>query len=61
MVSRDNRMKLFEAGFWVIDKSMAARTAEVSVHQVKSLLSPVALENAPWVYDFRVRAKVFAH
>ena len=32
LVSRDNRIKLFEPGFWVIDKSMAGRTADVSVH-----------------------------
>ena len=61
LVSRDHRMKLFETGFWVIDKSLASRTGEVSVHQVRNLLSLTALENIPWVYDFRVRAKVFAH
>ena len=60
LVSRDQRIKIFPNDFWVIDKSLANRTQESNIQTVKALLSPVALESVPWVYDFRVRAKVFA-
>jgi len=53
-------MKLYSSDFWVIDKSLAMRTVDQSISQVKNLLHSGALENIPWVYDFRVRAKVFA-
>ena len=61
LVSRDHRLKLFASDFWVIEKSMVNRTAAVPFHKIESLLSPIALANVPWVYDFRVRAKIFTN
>ena len=54
-------MKLFEKNFWVIEKNIANKTANVPFHKIASLLSPIALQNVPWVYDFHVRAKVFTN
>lgn len=60
-MSRDHRLKLFEADFWVIDKSMATKTANEPFHKIAARLSQIAISNVPWVYDFKVRAKVFSN
>ena len=60
-MSRDHRLKLFPSDFWVIDKSMAVKTAGEPLHKIASRISHIALSNVPWVYDFKVRAKVFSN
>ena len=59
LVSRDHRLKLFPSDFWVIDKRIARNTEKVPFSNIAQLLSTTALENVPWAYDFKVRAKVF--
>ena len=61
LVSRDHRLKLFPNDFWVVEKNLSNKTTNVPFHKIASLLSPIALTNCPWVYDFHVRAKVFTN
>jgi len=43
LVSRDHRLKLFPADFWVIDKNMVTKSEYVPYHKVQSMLNPIVL------------------
>jgi hypothetical protein len=59
LVCRDERLKLFGAEFWVINKELKNICAEMSLNEIPNVVRKNLVSNIPWVYDFEIRAKLF--
>ena len=59
LVCRDERLKLFGADFWVINKELKSLCEEMSLAEIPNVVRKNLVSNVPWVYDFDIRAKLF--